>query len=413
MLKEKTGTGRLSGLFRGKSFAFYDYLILAAAVILVFAGWFGITRGSNVLVSGSFYSEGFSATYHLEGSAARELGSTRLTIETVEVDDETATLEVRVGGMRQRLVVDRETGKVIRDTDTGVPLIYYYDIVREPWQTSATFGDDEDPRFSTEFTGLEGEVYAQIKENGPDNVVMWYHKSDDRSYGPQFSWELDLNDDTGKKVGTIVNDVTSGVLLDARFYQDGWGSMNLLRTNYPTGLNRWAIFYGLNSILLLWGIFHLLRARQHKKEWKAHWDYFPLNFVGISRFYIRLLAVTTFGFLGMGILTGNSNILLVSDLIGLALMIYAVGIFAFPIVFQFIPWIAAFGVFAAGRPLDYVQYPFGVLLYLVAVAMYELHRYLCHKKLQAVGTPAVTQAESPGDEPGDDNPGDAGGKTEA
>jgi hypothetical protein len=131
-------------------------------------------------------------------------------------------------------------------------------------------------------------------------------------------------------------------------------------------------------------MFHLLRCRKHKEEWKANWDYFPLNFVGISRFYIRLMAFTTFGFLGMGILTGNPYVLLVTDLIGLAFMIYAVGVFAFPVVFQFIAWIAAFGVFAGGRPIDYVQYPFGVLLYLTAVVMFELYRYKCHKEKQGL-----------------------------
>ena len=34
--------------------------------------------------------------------------------------------------------------------------------------------------------------------------------------------------------------------------------------------------------------------------------------------------------------------------------------------------------------MDYVQYPFGVLLYLVAVVMFELPRYLCHKEKQGL-----------------------------
>ena len=376
---------RLVQRYRNKSFVFYDFLILAAAIVVFSLVWLGLTRASNVAVFGEFYSEGFSATYRLEGSAARALGSSWLEIETVEVNGDTAVLEITAEGMKKRLTVDRKIAKVTDGEQTGLPLVFYYDIVREPGQTSKTFGSDREPAFSTAFTGLKGDVSARVKESNPDNLVMWYHESDDRSYGPQFSWELDLYDGTGKKVGTIVNDVTSGVLLDARFYQDGWGAMNLERTNYPTGLNRWAIFYGLNSILLFWGLFHLLRCRKHREEWEAQWSYFPLNFVGISRFYIRLMAFTTFGFLGMGVLTGDPYVLLVSDLIGLALMIYAVGVFAFPVVFKFIPWIAAFGVFAGGRPMDYVQYPFGVLLYLTAVVMFELHRYLCHKEKQKLG----------------------------
>ena len=254
--------------------------------------------------------------------------------------------------------------------------------MREPDQVSATFGEDKNPEFSTEFTGLEGPVYAKVKEENPDNVVMWYHKSDGTSYGPQYSWELQLYDADGKKVGTIVNDITSGVLLDARFYQDGWGSINLTGTNYPTGLNRWAIFIGFNIILALWGVFHVLRARSHPAEWAAHWETFPLNFVGISRFYIRLMALTTFGFLGAGILTGDPRILLVTDLVGLAFMVYAVGAFAFPVLFNFIPWIAAILLFAPGRTMDYVQYPFGAQLYLVAVVGYLLYRYLSSRNRQ-------------------------------
>ncbi|MBU4173433.1 MAG: hypothetical protein KKB90_04635 [Actinobacteria bacterium] len=385
--KGESGSGwkeKISGWLRSRSFVFYDFLILAAAIIAFLILWLSMTRASNVAMFGEFYSEGFSATYCLEGSAARAVGSGRLEIETVEVNGDTAVLEVTAGGMKKRLTVDRKTAKVTDGELAGLPLVFYYDIVREPGQTSKTFGSNKEPAFSTAFTGLTGDVSARIKESNPDNVVMWYHESDERSYGPQFSWELQLHDQDGKRVGTIINDVTSGVLLDARFYQDGWGAMNLERTNYPTGLNRWAIFYGLNSILILWGIFHLLRCRKHREEWKSHWSYFPLGFVGISSFYIRLMAFTVFGFLGIGILTGDPYILLVTDLIGLTLMIYAVGIFAFPIVFQFIPWIAAYGVFAGGRPLDYIQYPFGVPLYLVAVVMFELHRYLCHKEKQGL-----------------------------
>jgi len=376
---------KMSRWLRGRSFVSYDFLLLVVAVILFLILWMSMTRASNVAVFGEFYSKGFSATYRLEGSTARAAGSSRLEMETVEVNGDTAVLEVTAGGMKKRLTVDRKTGKVADGEQAGLPLVFYYDIVREPGQTSKTFGSEKEPGFSASFTGLTGDVSAQVKESNPDNVVMWYHESDERSYGPQFSWELQLQDGDGKRVGTIINDITSGVLLDARFYQDGWGAMNLERTNYPTGLNRWAIFYGLNSILIMWGLFHLLRCRKHKEEWKSHWSYFPLGFVGISRFYIRLMAFTVFGFLGIGILTGDPYILLVTDLVGLALMIYAVGIFAFPIVFKFIPWIAAFGVFAGGRPLDYVQYPFGVLLYLVAVVMFELHRYLCYKEKQKLG----------------------------
>ncbi len=233
-----------------------------------------------------------------------------------------------------------------------------------------------------EYTGLKGPIYAKIKEENPDNVVMWYHRSNGTSYGPQYSWELGLFDTNGNKVGTIVNDITSGVLLNARFYQNGWGSINLIDTNYPTGLNRWAIFIGYNAILFFWGIFHVVRAKRHPDEWKAHWEYFDLNFVGISRFFIRLMAFTVFGFLGIGILTGDPYKLLISDLIGFGLMVYAVGPFAFPIVFKFIQWIAAFGVFAGGRPLDYVQYPFGVLLYLTAVVCYLINRRRNYKSVK-------------------------------
>lgn len=366
---------------KSRDFVFWDFVILGAAFLLFFAAWFGITRGSNIFVSGSFYSEGFTATYELEGVTALELGGKKLTVEVVEADGETATLEIMAGGRKSRVVVDRETAKVLEDTQTGVPLIFYYDITRMPQETSKTFGDDTEPEFSTEFTGLKGEVRAFIKEHGPDNVVMWYHRSDDRSYGPQFSWEVPLYDRDNVQVATIVNDVTSGLLLDARFHQNGYGAMNLTRTDYPTGMNRWAVFYGLNSILFLWGIFHLLRCRKHREEWEKHWSYFPLKFVGVSRFAIRLFAFTTFGFLGAGVLTGNPYLLVILDLIGLALMVYAVGAFAFPVVFQFIGWIAAFGVFAGGRYMDYVQYPFGVLLYLTAVLAYELHNYKCHKKI--------------------------------
>lgn len=382
MAEKDRAMKRLSCWFRGKSFVFKDFLLLAAALLVFFVGWFAITRGSNLFFSGSFYSKGYEADYMLEGTIAERLGADTLSIRTVEEGRETATVLVKVGGKARRLVVDRNTAKVLQDTQTGVPLVYYYDIVREPGDTSRTFDDDNMPYVSTEFTGLKGRVRARIKRNNPDNVVMWYHRSPDKSYGPQYSWELQLYDEKGTRIGTIVNDLTSGVLLEARFCQDGWGSATLTRTNYPTGMNRWVLFYGFNAILLLWGIFHVLRARKHREEWEAGWTCFPLNFVGISRFFIRLLAFTVFDFLGMGILTGNLKLLLVSDIIGLVLMCYAVGAFAFPVLFKFIPWIAAFGVFAAGRSLDYVQYPFGVPLYLIAVVSYLLYRYLSYRRQQ-------------------------------
>jgi len=377
---------RLVDRYRKKSFVFWDYVILAVLLFLFVAAWGILTRASNVAISGPFYSKGYRAVYELDGEVAEALGSDTLELETVEADDETATIELKAGSRTERFVVDRKTARVLdggKDTraadGTELPLVFYYDAVREPDQVSATFGEDKDPEFSTEFTGLKGPVFARVKEKNPDNVVMWYHRSDGTSYGPQYSWELQLYDSDGKKVGTIVNDITSGVLLDARFYQDGWGSMNLAGTNYPTGLNRWAMFIGFNIILALWGVFHVLRARRHPAEWAAHWETFPLNFVGISRFYIRLMALTTFGFMGAGILTGDPKILLVTDLVGLVLMVYAVGAFAFPVLFNFIPWIAAILLFAPGRTMDYVQYPFGAQLYLVAVVGYLLYRYLSHR----------------------------------
>lgn len=380
-MKREGGSGnRVLRFFRSRSFVAIDYMILAAALIIFATGWYGITRASNVFVSGSFYSKGFKATYLLEGTAAKSLGSSSLMISTIEVDKETATVEVTAGSRKKRLLVRRKGANVLEDSQTGVPLIYYYDIPREPGKKSATFGKDLRPAFSTEFTPLEGRVHARVKKKNSDNVVMWYHRSPDKSYGPQFSWEIQLYDDGGTRVATILNDFTSGLLLDARFYHDGWGSMTLLRTDYPTSMNRWALFYGFNAILLLWGLFHVIRARKHTLEWEANWSHFRLDFVGISRFFIRLLAFTFFDFMGIGILTGNAKFLLVSDIIGFALMIYAVGPFAFPVVFKFIPWIAAFGVFAGGRSLDYVQYPFGVPLYLTAVVSYLLYKYLSYRK---------------------------------
>ena len=375
----------VKGFFRKKGFIYVDYVILAAALIVLTVGWLGLTRGSNVFVSGSFYSKGYKAAYRLEGTAAKSAGSTRLEISTVEENKETATLEVTSGNRKGRLLVDRKTARVLDDGQTGIPLIYYYDVPREPGKSSATFGQDRRPYFSTEFTPLEGRVHARVLKKNSDNVVMWYHRSPDKSYGPQFSWEIQLFDDGGTRVATIINDLTSGVLFDARFYQDGWGSIELVRTNYPVSMNRWFLFYGFNAILLLWGIFHVLRARKHRQEWEAHWSHFPLNFAGISKFFIRLLAFTVFDFMGIGVLTGNAKILLVSDLIGLVLMIYAVGPFAFPVAFKFIPWIAAFGVFAGGRSMDYVQYPFGVPLYLIAVVSFLLYRYFSYRREKDAG----------------------------
>lgn len=381
--------GWLARRYRSKSFVFWDYLVLAAALLLFVVVWMIVTRASNVAISGPFYSKGYKAVYQLGGETARSVGATRLELETVSADDDTATVEMKAGGRTSRFTVDRSTAWVLDDgisgasaSGEGLPLVFFYDAVREPDQVSATFGGDRSPGFSTEFTGLKGPVHALVKENNADNVVMWYHKSDGSSYGPQYSWELDLEDAGGRKVGTMVNDITSGILLDARFFQDGWGSISLTGTNYPTGLNRWAIFIGFNVILALFGVFHLVRAGRRPAEWSSHWEHFPLGFVGISRFYIRLMALTTFGFLGAGILTGDPNVLLVTDLIGLALMIYAVGAFAFPVVFNFIPWIAAALLFAHGRTMDYVQYPFGAQLYLVAVVSYLLYRYLSHRKAQ-------------------------------
>lgn len=376
--------GRVARWAGARDFVFWDYAILALAVALVFGLWFGITKGSNLFFADTFYTEGFKSTYRLEGSVARELDSERLDIEVVRSEGETAEVEVSLDGARERLLVDRKTAKVLEGGSKGAPLVFYYELTMEPRGDSPSFGSDKSPAFSTDFTGLTGRVRASVKKKNPDNAVMWYHRSDERSYGPQYSWELELFGAQGRKVGTIVNDITSGVLLDARFYQDGWGSINLEHTNYPTGMNRWAIFYGVNAVLILWGLFHLVRAGKHKEEWEAHWEYFPLRFVGISKFYIRLLAFSVFGFLGIGILTGDPYVLFVSDLIGFALMIYAVGVFAFPIAFKFIPWIAAFGVFAGGRPIDYVQYPFGVLLYLTAVVMYVINRRRVWKAKQEV-----------------------------
>lgn len=379
-MKTSGASKRIKRFFESRSFAFYDYALLLLLVFAFLITWFAVTRGSNLFVSGTFYSQGFKAHYEVEGVTAESLGTREISLEVKEAGEETATLLVEAGPGSSTLVVDRESAEVIEDTQTGMPLIFYYDAVREPGQVSATFEDEKEPRFSSEFTGLQGEINARIKPDNPDNVVVFYHRSPDRSYGPQFSWELPLYDVEGRQVGTIVNDITSGLLLEARFYQDGLGTINLTRTDYPTGLNRWAVFYALNSILLLWGVYHLLRARSHPDQWKRHWSYFPLNFVGISRFFIRILALTVFDFMGIGILTGNLTILFISDVVGLLLMIYAVGPFAFPVLFKFIPWVAALGVFAGGRPMDYVQYPFGVPLYFTSVVCYLLYRYLSYRK---------------------------------
>ncbi len=375
-------SSKIRKMFKNKSFIFQDYLLLAALLALFQIFWWGFTKGSNVAVTGPFYTRGFQAKYDLDGTAAKTFGTNRLVLKVVESSDKTATVRINAGKKSRQFVIDRKTSKILIGPKSGIPLIFCYDAVIEPNQISATFGKDLSPEFSTEFTPLKGPVYTKIKKKNSDNVVMWYHKSAGTSYGPQFSWELGLFDSKGTRVGTIVNDITSGILLDARFYENGWGSINLLDTNYPTGLNRWAIFVGYNAILFFWGIFHVVRAKRHPEEWQAHWEYFDLNFFGISKFFIRLMAFTIFGFFGFGILTGDPYKLLVSDLIGFGLMIYAVGPFAFLIVFKFIQWIAAFGVFAGGRPLEYVQYPFGVLLYLSAVVCYLINRRSIYRNLK-------------------------------
>ncbi len=373
--KSKEGPGRLRRYFASMSFVKKDYLLLALAVVVFSVAWYGMSAASNVGLAGSFYSKGYKATYELEGTAAVKLGGNRLELETVAETKGFATVEgafeldgtpVEEG---KRLEVDRKTSNLVSFDVLvpGMPLIFYYDIPMKQGDVSKTFGADTSPYFSTELAPLVGRVHARVKRKLSDNVVMWYHKSPERSYGPQFSWEIDLYDEAGVKVATIVNDMTSGLLLDARFYQDGWGSMTLIDTDYPTSLNRWVIFIGFNTILLLWGIYHMVRAGRHKKEWEAHWSSFPLDFKDVSKFFIRLMAFTLFDFLGIA--------LLISDIVGLVLMAYAVGWFAFPVAFKFIPWLAAIGVGAGGRALSYVQYPFGVPLYLIAVVSFLLYRY--------------------------------------
>jgi len=369
---------------RNWTFTTVDYLILITAVVVFLAGWFVAGRVSHGFNSMSFFSRGFSAEYEVEGTLARELGSDRLQVRTLEEGEETATIQIEAGENVERFDVNRKTALVLQDTQTGVPLIFFYDTAKSPRDVSATFGDESWPYVSTEFTGLTGSVRARVKKSNPENAVMWYHRSPEESYGPQYAWELQLYNEDNEIVGTTINDM-SGLLLNARFYQNGLGSMNLTSTNYPVSAGRWVLFIGLNAILLLWGCFHVLRAGRHSQEWEAHWSYFPLDYVGISRFLIRLLAFTIFDFVGIGVLTGNMTVLFITNLVGLALMAYAVGVFAFPVIFNFVPWIAAFGVSAGGRSLEYVQYPFGVPLYLVAVVSYLLYRYLSYRGKQRQG----------------------------
>ncbi|MDD5748166.1 MAG: hypothetical protein PHP64_03815 [Actinomycetota bacterium] len=345
-------------------------------------------------MAGSFYSKGYYARYDFSDSMRKYFGVRSIEIRVSHEARETAEVDITVDEIKnisaeqrkrikekipEKLIVERKTGNVISNHETMIPLIFFYDIPTLPGEQSATFGEKLVPYFSTELTNFTRKVHARVSSRNSDNVVVWYHESNVKSYGPQYSWELGLYDDDGNRVGTIVNDFTSGLLLNAIIFEGGLGSINLSDTNFPTGLNRWVIFYGLNSILLLWGIFHILRARKHLDEWNAHWSAFALDWKGISKFFIRLMAFTIFDFAGIGILTGNLKILLVSDLIGFALMIYATGFFAFPIIFKFVPWIAGFAVGAQGRTLDYVQYPFGVPLYLTAVLMFLLHRYLAYR----------------------------------
>lgn len=376
----------ISLLRRNLSFVEKDFIVLGLALAIFVGGWFGVTSGSNVFVTGSFYSKGYLARYALSGTVSESLGARTAEIRVSKEDNDNALLIVKLLGKNNstyHLLVNRKTAKIIRGNQRGTPLIFYYDIPMKKLfhseKPSKTFGDNRMPYFSNEFTGLKGTIHANLAKKNSDNIIVWYHKSSKKSYGPQFSWELNLYDEKGTKVGTIINDLTSGLLLDARFYQNGLGSITLLETNFPTGLNRWVLFYGVNSILILWGIFHLVRAKKHSEEWSSHWTYFPLKTTDIAKFFIRLLAFTVFDFAGIGILTGNIRILLVSDLIGLALLAYSIGWFAFPVVFKFIPWIPAFAVGAGGRHLDYIQYPFGVPLYFVGVTLFLLHKYLAHR----------------------------------
>ena len=110
-MEQKRGfTDSLLNRYRNKSFVFWDYVILAIALVLFIAAWGIVTRASNVAISGPFYSKGYRAVYELDGEAAEAVGSDRLELETVEADDETATIQVTAGDRTERFVVDRKTG---------------------------------------------------------------------------------------------------------------------------------------------------------------------------------------------------------------------------------------------------------------------------------------------------------------
>lgn len=146
---------RLVCRYKNKNFVFWDYLILAGLLALFLIVWGLLTRASNVAISGPFYSKGYKAVYELDGTAAEALGARRLELETVESDDETATVRIKAGDRTEEFVVDRKTAKITGNEQAGLPLVFYYDAVREPNQVSATFGEDKTPAFSTEFTGRE------------------------------------------------------------------------------------------------------------------------------------------------------------------------------------------------------------------------------------------------------------------
>ena len=101
----------------------------------------------------------------------------------------------------------------------------------------------------------------------------------------------------------------------------------------------------------------MVRLKNHPEA-----QYFDLTAGNIVKFFIRLLAFTTFDFLGEGILTGNFHTHLITHTVGFFAMLYAVGPFAFMVLFKFIVNIPG------------VQYPFGVPLYFAAVMAWEIHQ---------------------------------------
>ncbi len=92
---------------------FKNYLLLAILLALFQLFWWGFTRGSNVAVSGAFYTEGYHAKYELAGTTAKIFGSDRLTLKVVESSEKTATVKITAGKNSRQFVVDRKSAKII------------------------------------------------------------------------------------------------------------------------------------------------------------------------------------------------------------------------------------------------------------------------------------------------------------